>query len=251
MQLENSYYYFNGAISPETCNRIISLGLSKIETEESLGRSTEAYTFGNKEKKSMPNSPSQGDLTVEEMQKQGIDNYYVRDSNVSWLDDQWLYDLFTPFIEEANIRAGWNWMWDYSEKFQFTIYKQDQFYGWHRDGASDHLGKYRRYIYGVTPEPLKQDGSLPTGYVTDTKMVGKIRKLSMTVNLNKPGDYEGGNLKFDFGPHAFGERFHECEEIRPQGSIIVFPSFVDHCVTPVTTGTRYSLVLWALGEPWK
>jgi PKHD-type hydroxylase len=83
-------------------------------------------------------------------------------------------------------------------------------------------------------------------------MVGKVRKLSLTINLNSPGDYEGGNLKFDFGMHCEKEnRFHECEEIRPQGSMVVFPSFVDHCVTPVTKGTRYSLVLWTLGEPWK
>ena len=40
-------------------------------------------------------------------------------------------------------------------------------------------------------------------------------------------------------------------EIRPRGSIIVFPSFVWHRVTPVTKGTRYSLVVWSLGYPFK
>jgi PKHD-type hydroxylase len=44
---------------------------------------------------------------------------------------------------------------------------------------------------------------------------------------------------------------HECTEIRPRGSIIVFPSFVWHRVAPVTKGTRYSLVVWNLGEPWR
>jgi PKHD-type hydroxylase len=112
------------------------------------------------------------------------------------------------------------------------------------------MGAFRRYIFGVTPEPLRDDGRLPNKYVTDNKMVGKIRKISMTINLNEPGDYDGGNLKFDFGHHA-DRRFHEVEEIRPQGSIIVFPSFLDHCVTPLTRGTRYSLVLWTVGEPWK
>jgi PKHD-type hydroxylase len=83
-------------------------------------------------------------------------------------------------------------------------------------------------------------------------MIGKVRKISMTVNLNVPGEYEGGNLKFDYGMHTEKDRrFHECEEIRPQGSIIVFPSFLDHCVTPILSGTRYSLVLWSLGAPWK
>jgi len=251
MQLEHSYWHFKSAINPETCKRIIDLGLSKLHAAQSAGHSTEAHTFGNKEKQSMPNSPAQGELTAEEMKSQGFENFYVRDSNVSWLDEQWLYELFSPFIESANIQAGWNWAWDYSESFQFTVYNKDQFYGWHRDGPSDHFGKYKRYMYGITNTPLKENGLPPSGYVTDPKMVGKVRKLSMTVNLNEPGDYQGGNLKFDFGPHTTGNRFHECEEIRPQGSIIVFPSFVDHCVTPVTSGTRYSLVLWALGAPWK
>jgi len=31
----------------------------------------------------------------------------------------------------------------------------------------------------------------------------------------------------------------------------VFPSFVWHRVKPVTAGTRYSLVVWHLGKPFK
>ncbi|NBV29176.1 2OG-Fe(II) oxygenase, partial [bacterium] len=30
-----------------------------------------------------------------------------------------------------------------------------------------------------------------------------------------------------------------------------FPSHVYHQVTPVTRGTRYSLVLWAMGQPFR
>ena len=81
-------------------------------------------------------------------------------------------------------------------------------------------------------------------------MWDKVRKLSMTVNLTDPKNYAGGNLKFDFGHHHH-KRFHVCQEIRPRGSIIIFPSYTHHCVTPVTRGTRYSLVLWSLGKPWK
>ena len=73
----------------------------------------------------------------------------------------------------------------------------------------------------------------------------------MTVNLTEPKNYAGGNLKFDLGAHAGKKRFKVCEEIRPQGSVIIFPSFTYHCVTPVTRGTRYSLVLWSLGKPWR
>ena len=35
-----------------------------------------------------------------------------------------------------------------------------------------------------------------------------------------------------------------------KGTIVVFPSFVWHRVTPVTSGTRYSLVNWLQGRPF-
>ena len=44
---------------------------------------------------------------------------------------------------------------------------------------------------------------------------------------------------------------HECTEIRPRGSVIVFPSFVWHRVKPVTKGVRYSVVAWYGGPPFK
>ena len=92
----------------------------------------------------------------------------------------------------------------------------------------------------------------PINGFTDNKYYwGKIRKISMTINLTEPDDYKGGDLKFDFGPHAGRGRFKTCKEIRPRGSVIVFPSFLHHQVTPVTEGTRYSLVLWSLGKPFR
>jgi PKHD-type hydroxylase len=252
MQLKYSYYHFKSVIPPETCQRIIDLGVSKITSEEEQGLNVEAYTFGDRHKSAMPNAEMQGELSRQELKKKGIDHTYVRDSKVTWLNEKWLYDLIHPLIKEANAKAGWNFEWDYSEHFQFTVYNSPGgFYGWHKDGDSDHNGVYRRYIHGVTPLPMKADGKLPEKYTTDPLMIGKVRKLSLTLNLNSPGDYEGGNLKFDYGFHSDGEQFHECEEIRPQGSVIIFPSFLDHCVTPVTAGTRYSLVLWSLGQPFK
>jgi len=252
MQLKYSYYYFKEIIPPETCQRIIDLGVSKIEEEEKRGHDVQAYTHGDRQKSAMPDATPQGELSRSQLKKEGIsESTYVRDSQVTWLSDKWLYDLIHPWIRKANEDAGWNFEWDYSEAFQFTVYQPSGFYSWHKDGDSDHNGIYRRYIHGVTQVPLKSDGKLPEKYTTDPNMIGKIRKISMTLNLNAPGDYDGGNLKFDFGFHAEGEQFHECEEIRPQGSMIVFPSFIDHCVTPVTKGTRYSLVLWSLGQPFK
>jgi predicted 2-oxoglutarate/Fe(II)-dependent dioxygenase YbiX len=69
-------------------------------------------------------------------------------------------------------------------------------------------------------------------------------------------EYTGGELEFDFrnySPNMRDELKHriQCKEILSKGSIIVFPSFVWHRVKPVTSGTRYSLVVWNLGRPFK
>ena len=80
---------------------------------------------------------------------------------------------------------------------------------------------------------------------------GKLRKLSMTVSLTNPDEYEGGDLEFDFRNQDEASQPRICEEIRPKGSVIVFPSFVWHRVKPVTKGIRHSLVCWNLGYPFK
>jgi len=259
MQVRNTYYWFENALSPENCQKIIDMGEKQLQEVKKSGGSTEATTFGDNHKQAFEKEGRevipQKDETVEDIKKRvGEDKNieqtrYVRDSEVAWFNDDWLYDLIHPFIHRANKDAGWKYNWDYSESFQFTKYNPGGFYGWHADGNSCHFGRYKRFIPGVSP--TLKDGRPPRGYTTNPQMVNKIRKLSLTLNLNKPGEYDGGNLKFDFGPHAGGKRFHECTEIRPQGSLIVFPSYVYHQVTPVTRGTRYSLVLWSLGEPFK
>ena len=78
----------------------------------------------------------------------------------------------------------------------------------------------------------------------------------MTCQLTDGSEYKGGELEFDFrnyDPHMRDEAKHlrRAKEILPKGSIIVFPSFVWHRVKPVTAGTRYSLVVWHLGKPFR
>ncbi len=244
MITENTYYYFKSIISSENCQKIINLGKSEIEKMKQNGLDTAGTTFGDNHKQANPDLQPLNDKTFEEIENK---NTFVRDSQVAWLNDQWLYDLILPYINQANIEAGWKYDLDWYETFQFTIYNPGGFYGWHSDGASCHLSKYRRHIPGVSE--TKNNNKVLSNHTVYDKFVGKIRKLSMTLNLNVPGEYEGGNLKFDLGPHTKNNRYHECEEIRPQGSLIVFPSYFYHQVTPITRGTRYSLVLWCLGNP--
>ena len=78
----------------------------------------------------------------------------------------------------------------------------------------------------------------------------------MTCQLTDGSEYKGGELEFDFrdyDPNMRDESKHirRVPEILPKGSIVVFPSHLWHRVKPVTGGTRYSLVLWHLGNPFK
>lgn len=66
-----------------------------------------------------------------------------------------------------------------------------------------------------------------------------LRKLSLSVQLTDPGEYEGGDLEI---------RGVSGGELRAPGTVIIFPSFLLHRVTPVTRGIRRSLVAWAIGE---
>jgi len=155
-----------------------------------------------------------------------------RNSDLVWLNDTWIYKELHPYIHKANKFAGWNYEWDRSESCQFTKYKLNQYYDWHCDSWDK-----------VYDKPNTPDN-------------GKIRKLSMTCQLTDGSEYEGGELEFDFrnyAPHMREEAKHleQAKEILPKGSIIVFPSFVWHRVKPVTKGTRYSLVMWNLGYPFK
>jgi len=253
MQNQNSYYYYKSALSPEQCKKFIDYGESLLQKEKSQGRSTAATTFGMNHKQGFDKPvPPITDKTHEDFYKEtGIEdsekNSYVRDSETAWFNDQWAYDMIWPYLMEANEKSGWKYDVDFSESIQFTKYGLNQFYGWHADGGGCHLNAYKRYIDGVTTKDPKKINQ----YTKNENLIGKVRKISVTINLNKPGDYDGGNLKFDYGPHAGKERFHECEEIRPQGSIIFFPSYTYHQVTPITRGTRYSLVLWVCGKPFR
>jgi PKHD-type hydroxylase len=69
------------------------------------------------------------------------------------------------------------------------------------------------------------------------------RKLSAVLFLSDPNDYEGGVFEF--------EDLEGQIDKMPQGSIIVFPSYVKHRVTPVTSGERYTAVAWAVGPSFK
>lgn len=72
------------------------------------------------------------------------------------------------------------------------------------------------------------------------------RKLSCIVQLSDPKTYKGGDLELmevDTHPNK--------EEMRQQGTVIFFPSFVRHAALPVTEGKRHSIAAWFDGPKWR
>ena len=151
----------------------------------------------------------------------------TRKSKVAFINDKWLYELLTPFLAQANQHSKWNYEYDWCENFQFTEYKKGQFYDWHCDSYE---------------EPYN-DPENPNEH-------GKIRKLSMTISLSDESEYKGGDLEFDLRNNEDKPKKILCTEIKPKGSVVVFPSFIWHRIKPVTKGVRHSLVCWNLGRPF-
>jgi PKHD-type hydroxylase len=209
MNLKHYYWYWKDAIPRRLCDEIINYGL-----RHQKGR---AITGGQGQHRDLIKNP----LSTKELKNLKK----KRDSNIVWMDDNWIYKEISPYIRGANYSAGWNFQWNDAENCQFTIYTKNQYYGWHQDSWEE-------------------------AYKTPGTMQGKIRKLSMTVSLSDQKEYSGGNLEFDFRQYS-KIKSHVCKEINSKGSLVVFPSFVWHRVTPVTRGTRYSLVSWYLGDPFK
>jgi PKHD-type hydroxylase len=210
MNLTNYYWYFQSAVPEHICDDIVRYGKS-IQDEM-------AVTGGYGDPKRLDKNQ------LKDLKKK-------RNSDIVWMSDKWIYNEIHPFVRSANVQAGWNFEWDFSESCQFTKYTKGQFYDWHCDSWN------KPYI--------RENSNAPDH--------GKIRKLSVTVTLSDPKDYKGGELEFDFrqnDPDKPNKKI-KCKEILPKGSLVVFPSFVWHRVCPVTKGERNSLVIWNLGYPFR
>jgi PKHD-type hydroxylase len=146
------------------------------------------------------------------------DNYEIRNSEVSWIqvnpETEWIYRKCTDLINIANSQF-FNYDLNFIEQLQFTFYdsKENSFYGKHMDSQN----QYSKNMF---------------------------RKLSFAIQLNDPSEYTGG----DFIMHL-SENSPPAD--KKLGMAYVFPSFILHEVTPVTSGSRYSLVGWVNGPYWR
>lgn len=143
--------------------------------------------------------------------EQGHADYRV--SRIGWIepnpDAHWLYHKLGMIFLLANKDYGFD-LRGFVDALQYTLYGQGEYFAWHID-----MGP------GIT----------------------SARKLSMTVQLASPDEYEGGHLEFTGAP--------DLPASRELGAVTIFPSYLAHRVTPVTTGTRRSLVAWAYGPGFK
>lgn len=70
-----------------------------------------------------------------------------------------------------------------------------------------------------------------------------VRKMSISVQLSDADEYEGGDIEFRGASLP--------PSVREKGTVITFPSWQLHRVTPVTHGVRKSLVAWFMGPRWR
>jgi PKHD-type hydroxylase len=164
-------------------------------------------------------------------------NDSIRRSTVKWFknDEFSLMNKINDGIHEAKEISGWGHEYSYIENLQYTIYQEQEnkkgdFYTWHTDAGPD---------------------------VYDN---GMHRKLSFTIQLTDPDEYEGGHFQWLEPQNEFNKLDSNLQvdlqnsvrtipfSAKAKGSMIVFPSFLYHQVTPVLRGTRISLVGWCVGN---
>ena len=138
-----------------------------------------------------------------------------RTTTISWIpfkEMQPMYNQINEFIQKANRNHFGFGDIQITEQAQFTEYPEGGFYDWHMD--------------------------------TDVNMKHEppVRKISMTLLLSPENQFEGGDLEL----MAPGKTVK-----LKQGHAIIFASFINHRVAPVTRGVRQSLVMWFGGEPFK
>lgn len=140
----------------------------------------------------------------------------IRDSNISFISPEnidWLFRKLTSLCENLNNQFFKFELQGFLEGLQFTEYKAPhQHYTWHKDKA----------------------------------FMQRVRKLSIVVQLTDEDEYEGGDLEILIRPDD-----KPLKTPRSKGTLIAFPSYEIHRVSPVTKGTRHSLVGWITGYPFK
>jgi PKHD-type hydroxylase len=141
----------------------------------------------------------------------------IRITRTAWLNPvpeaRWIYERLQRVIRTLNDRVYQFDLSGFSENIQYTVYHGTEggHYDWHVDQG---------------------------------RVLTSRRKLSISVQLSEPSQYEGCDLQLYAGNKI---------ELAPRdrGTVIAFPSYVLHRVTPCTKGTRKAMVAWTTGPQFR
>tara|TARA_R100000963_G_C4638049_1_gene101913 strand:+ start:566 stop:1147 length:582 start_codon:yes stop_codon:yes gene_type:complete len=149
-------------------------------------------------------------------EKGGAQDTKKRITHISWIPFQVMPEMY-KIIERVMLQTNGNHFgyegMQLTEPAQFTEYPKGGFYNWHMDAD------------------------------VNCQMEPAVRKISMTILLNNPSEFEGGDLEF----MTEGNKPHNLQ----QGEAIFFCSMIRHQVSKVKKGIRQSLVMWFGGPPFK
>jgi PKHD-type hydroxylase len=166
-----------------------------------------------------------------------------RNSKNTWIStDHWISGFLWHYVQKANRD---NFLYDLSyidgESMQYTRYGEGEYYNWHNDSSI--AVHYKPQALGISGGNTVNNEKVHIDYLN--KSTELVRKLSFTLQLSDPNDYEGGNVQLmnDAGQSYIAPR--------KRGTIILFDARTQHRVNKVTKGTRRSIVGWVVGPRWK
>lgn len=145
-------------------------------------------------------------------------NKEIRNTNIAFFERfHWIEGICLNYAAAANLSSGWNFELSCPESVQYAKYFPDQHYIPHRDSI------------------IRNDNN-------------DMRKISVSIQISDPNDYEGGDLIIG---HEDSNEYVAIDQFKKRGSVIVFPSIVKHGIMPVTRGVRHSAVCWIHGPKFR
>jgi PKHD-type hydroxylase len=148
----------------------------------------------------------------------GVKAHNTRRSRLFWLDEDrdsaWTFRRLLDTFANINREHFDFVLEEFAERMQVAWYGAETggFFDWHVD-------------FGDGPTAAR-------------------RKLTMVLQLSDDESYKGGDLE----TNADGVIRQASRKI---GSVLCFPSFILHRVTPIMQGERYSLTLWSHGPAFR
>lgn len=167
-----------------------------------------------------------------------------RNSENAWINtNHWIAGFLWHYVNKANRE---NFLYDLTnidgENLQYTKYSEGQYYNWHNDAGISNYYK-PQYVANSGNSDEDSDNLQVTDFLKTSCEL--VRKLSFTLQLSDPDEYEGGNVQLidDSGKSYIAPR--------QRGTIILFDSRTQHRVIKVKKGVRKSIVGWVLGPRWR